>query len=95
MEEKEFEKLAELVVRHKEVATMIINGVPAQTQTIPVCLVVCPVCGEVIYEFQAGIPAVEANKALLDTQAQEALSHIAHYCPKCGQKLTYKREIIN
>ena len=95
MEDKEIEMVASLVSLSKEVATMIINGIPAQTQTVTNCAVVCPVCNKTIYEFPQGVDRLEAIKILTREDAQTALNMIARYCPGCGQKLTYRREIID
>ena len=91
----EISKLAELKTFTKEVATMIINGQAMNPQTIEQQVLVCPSCGYTLQEFQLGYTAADINGALLDKQTQDALYSLHSYCPHCGQKLSYDREVVS
>lgn len=90
----EIGKLAELKTVEKQVATMVFNGQPINTQTIKQCVLVCPTCGHVLMEFNSGYEEVIILKALTDEQAQKELYKTHAYCPHCGQKLSYDREVV-
>lgn len=97
MNDKEFSKLAniEIIEVEQAQATFIINGVP-QPNVVKVKRYVlkCPVCGRVIYLFE------DQKLSYLDitrlvTKDEDKLFEITKYCPKCGQKLSYKRDVYN
>lgn len=91
----EISKLAELKTVKKQIATMVINGQSMNPQTIEQQVLVCPSCGYTLQEFQPGYTAADINGALLDKQTQDALYSLHSYCPHCGQKLSYDREVVS
>lgn len=69
----------------------IINGQQVIQYNYCLC---CPVCGKIIYVFdEPGLTELDIQKVCADQVAQ--LHEIAEYCSGCGQKLLYKREIVD
>ena len=97
MNDKEFSKLAniEVVEFEQEQATVIINGVP-QPNIVKVkrYALTCPVCKRIIYMFDDPILSyLDITRVI--TKDEDKLFEIAKYCPECGQKLSYKRDVYN
>lgn len=88
-----FGKLVDLKVATKEVATVVINGVAQQTQKVSYVVMTCPNCNKILYQLPDGVDLVEANKMLI--QDAEGLNGLINYCPNCGQKLNFKRELVS
>ncbi len=95
MDESKISKLAKLRREVKQVATIVINGEPQGYQEVEYYHLVCPSCGRVITEFQPGLSELDIIKGLTEKDTQEALYKMNAYCPSCGQKLSYDREVID
>lgn len=88
-------KLVELKEIVEEKPTMVVNGQIQEVAEVRYFALVCPVCGDILYSYPPGYPEAPIMISMSDPEVVQALiDHVAEYCPKCGQKLSYKREII-
>ena len=88
--EKELATQAAIRAIRVPVQTMVINGEEKVVMGKSLALV-CPKCGTVIQQFQAGISEIEVYKSL--TTEDESLLNQTIYCAGCGQKLKLMREL--
>ena len=88
-----YSRLVDLKVAHKDVATMIVNGVAQQTHKVSFVVMTCPNCGKILYSMPEGFSLVDVSKML--ASGSEGLEGLINYCPDCGQKLRFKREIVS
>ena len=88
--EKQLPKQVEVRTAEVPIQRMIINN---QEQVVngQVCVLVCPVCGDIIQQFQPGVTEAEITLALC-TDNEEALKK-TFWCSKCGQKLSLMRPL--
>ena len=67
---------------------IIINGQVMQAETT---VLECPKCSNLVVDFQQTLPRIYISRAM---EMLDAAS-LPVYCPVCGQKLRYDRDIID
>lgn len=88
MDTKEISMIAQVIVVQVPVQQVVVNGVEQNVMGEAIALV-CPVCGQIIQQFQPGISMGEVFKSLY-TDDEESLKAYIH-CVKCGQKVSLMR----
>ena len=96
MDEKQFSLQVLLEEFVMEVPTVVINGVPQQSTSVPVTKMMCPTCGREILSFNQGVRKVDILKAICEDESSTSrFKEMATYCPECGQKLAFDFLVID
>ena len=88
MEERNLSKCCQLQYQTQYTQQVIINGVPQNSGEVQVPILVCPNCGHIIAQFNAGTPMEQVF-----TVCENEISQQIKYCVNCGQKLAFPQLI--
>ena len=82
-------ELPKLVKVHEievPIQNIIVNG-ERHTTNVKVPCIVCPSCGNVLYQYPKGANVLEAFRHI--STNKEDFCKVFKYCSQCGQKLSF------
>lgn len=87
-----YQRLVNVAILKKATPTMVVNGEVMGTQAVESVVLLCPNCSGIVFQFPDGVGANEANMVMVDPNFQG--QHLPRYCQACGQRLSFKREVV-
>lgn len=87
-----YQRLVDVAIRKKTIPTMVVNGEVMGTQAVETVVLLCPHCRCIVLQFPDGVGANEANMVMVDPKFHR--QQLPRYCQACGQRLSFKREIV-
>lgn len=86
--EKEISKLVAI----KDIETQDQNPMTGQVLTYKKSAILCPSCSYTLYKFNQTLPYLAIVKVIAENL--ENFKNDLAYCPHCGQKLNFEREVV-